>query len=382
MTSRHFQALRALAVPLVCASACATTGRTSVTPAAGDRFFVAGYHAHWTGSSWEDYPWEALDRLYFFEIEAGADGSLMDAHGWPGEWSGLLARARDGGVSVVPTISMHDADAFEELFASPERAARLVDELTAMLAASPDLDGLHLDFEVFRPVDLALRDGYTAFVARLDRALDALDPNLSLSVFALAFDDDDVYNERALAELADYLVVQGYDFHHAADARAGPLAATEGWGRLNWASVLERFLSFGVPARRIVMAVPLYGYEWPVVGAEPGSETRGEAVIVPLAPAADIVPELPRAYAQAAQHGLRRDAESGVPYYAYEDASGWRQGWFEDGESLRAKYAFVREHGLGGIALFPLAYGNTGLWEELRAAFSLPRGGTPPGTPR
>lgn len=373
---------RVLAVLLVCASACATAGPGSMTPTEGNRFFVAGYHAYWTGASWEAYPWEALDRLYFFEIEAGADGSLLDAHGWPGEWSGLLARAREVGVSVVPTISMHDADAFEELFASPERAARLVDEVTAMLAESTDVDGVHLDFEVFRPVDLAVRDGYTAFVARLDRALHALDPALALSAFAMAFDDDDVYNERALAELADYLVVQGYDFHHAADARAGPLGATEGWGRLNWASVLDRFLGFGVPARKIVMAVPLYGYEWPVVGAEPGAETRGEAVLVPLAPAADVVPELPRALARAAEHGLRRDAESGVPFYAYQDASGWRQGWFEDSESLRAKYAFVREHGLGGVALFPLAYGDTGHWEELRAAFSLERGGTPPGTPK
>jgi spore germination protein YaaH len=353
-----------------------------VTPTEGERFFVAGYHAYWTGASWEEYPWDALQRLYLFEIEVGADGSLSDRHGWPEEWSGLLGRARDAGVSLVPTISMHDADAFVELFASPERAARLVVELTALLAASPDLDGLHLDFEVFRPVDLVVRDGYTAFVARLDRALDSLDPTLSLSVFAMAFDDDDVYNERALAELADYLVVQGYDFHPAAGPRAGPLGATEGWGRLNWTSVLDRFLGYGVPARKIVMAVPLYGYEWPVVGPDPGAATRGEAVIIPLAPAADVVPELPRARARALEHGPRRDSESGVPYYVYQDTSGWRQGWFEDGESLRTKYAFVRERGLGGIALFPLAYGDASLWEELRPAFSLPRGRTPPDMPR
>jgi spore germination protein YaaH len=381
-TAGRTHALPALALLLGCASACAAPGPGRVTPTTGQRYFVAGYHAYWTGASWEAYPWDVLDRLYFFEIEVGADGSLADFHGWPEEWSGLVARARDAGVSLVPTISMHDADAFEELFASPERAARLVSELSAMLSASPELDGIHLDLEVFRPVDIAVRDGYTAFVASLDRALDALSSALSLSVFAMAFDDDDVYNERALAELADYLVVQGYDFHHTTDARAGPLGATEGWGRLSWASVLERFLSLGVPARKLVMAVPFFGYEWPVVGPEPGSATRGDAVIVPLAPADDVVPELPRAFARAAEHGVRRDADSGVPYYAYQDDSGWRQGWFEDAESRGAKYAFVREHGLGGVALFPLAYGDATHWQELRTAFSLPRGGAPPGTPR
>jgi spore germination protein YaaH len=367
---------------LLLASGCATSGPRVASPVEGDRFFVAGYHAYWTGTSWDAYPWDVLDRLYFFEIEVGADGSLADSHGWPSEWRHLVARGREAGVSVVPTVSMHDADAFEQLFASAERVARLVEELTAMLKDMPHLDGIHLDFEVFRPVDLAVRDGFTAFVARLERALEALDPRLSLSVFAMAFDDDDVYNERALAELADYLVVQGYDFHHALDERAGPLGATRGWGRLNWTGVLERFLDLGVPLRKIVMAVPLYGYEWPVDGSEPGASTRGEAMILPVAPPPDVVPELPRASARAAEHGVRRDTESGVPYYVYQDSVGWRQGWFEDAESLRQKFDFVREHGLGGVALFPLAYGNRAIWEEVRAAFSPPRGGALPGTPR
>ena len=55
---------------------------------------------------------------------------------------------------------------------------------------------------------------------------------------------------------------------------------------------------------------------------------------------------------------------------------GWTysfQGRFEDAESLRATYDFVREHGLGGVALFPLAYGNAPLWDDLRSAFSRPR---------
>ena len=85
------------------------------------------------------------------------------------------------------------------------------------------------------------------------------------------------------------------------------------------------------------------------------------------------MPELPRAADQAALHGLRREPESGTPYYAFQDDTGWRQGWFEDAASLRAKYAFVRERGLGGVALFPLAYGDAAIWESLRDAFRSPR---------
>jgi len=222
-------------------------------------------------------------------------------------------------------------------------------------------------------VSQEVRDGYTAFVTRLRRRMTETDPAYTLSSFVLAFDDDDVYAERALAEVTDYLVVQGYDFHSAGEPSAGPVAALTGWGRLNWTTVVDRFLGFGVPPRKIVMGVPMYGYEWPTETDRPGSLTRGEAVEVLLAPPAEVLPELPRARAQAARHGVRRDPESNTPYYAFQDANGWRQGWFEDAESLRAKYAFVRERGLGGVALFPLAYGDRALWDDLREAFRRPR---------
>ncbi|MDX1495017.1 MAG: glycosyl hydrolase family 18 protein, partial [Longimicrobiales bacterium] len=291
-------------------------------------------------------------------------------HGWPERWSDAMAAARAAGVQVVPTVSMHDADAFEALFADAGAVARLVDTLLGILATDAELAGLHLDVEVFRPVDPAARDGYTAFVARLAKAMRETHPTRTLSVFVLAFDDDDVYNERALGQIADFVVVQGYDYHSMGSSNAGPVGAVRGWGRLSWENVLARFDGFGVPRERMVMSVPLYGYEWPVVSEEAGAAASGTAVTVPYAAPADILPDAPRARQQGEAHGVRRDPESGSPYYVYRDGDGWRQGWYEDAESLRLKFAFVRENGLGGIALFPLAYGTEELWDELRRAFA------------
>lgn len=353
--------------------ACASAGPPRLsTPTSGDRFFVAGYHPYWADGAWRSYPWDVLDEVYYFELEVGPDGSLADLHSWPEEAGVLLERARSAGATLVPTVSIHGEQAFTDLFRSPASVARLVDEVVDLLRSTPGVGGVHLDFEVFDSVDIDVRDGYTAFVAGLRRRLSETDPSLTLSIFTLAFDDDDAYNERALAELADFLVVQGYDLHHQNDAHAGPLASLSGWDRLNWEEIVARFARLGVPARKIVMAVPLFGYEWPVASAEPGAETRGEAVILPLAPPTDLVPELPRALQQAERYGALRDPY-GTPYYVFQGPDGWHQGWFEDAASLRAKYAFVRNHGLGGVALFPLAYGNAAMWNDLREAFSRPR---------
>lgn len=360
----------ALLLALVVAAGCAAGPAPRVAmPTNVERPFVAGYHAYWTGDAWTGYPMDALDELLFFELEIGADGRITDAHGWPDRWRPMVEAALDAGVQVVPTVSMHDAEAFETVFADASRVSVAVDEILGLLERSPGLSGIQLDVEVFRSVGQDARDGYTAFVAGLAERMRADHPRLSLSVFVLAFDDDDVYNERALGRIADFVVVQGYDYHSMGSANAGPVGPVRGWGRLSWENVLARFDAFGVPRRKIVMSVPLYGYEWPVASEEPGAETLRTGVTVPYTAAEDVLADRPRARDQGERHGVRRDPVSGSPYYVYRNGDGWVQGWFEDAESLRLKYDFVREEGLGGLALFPLAYGDQEIWEGLRAEF-------------
>jgi len=357
---------RAILLLVALTAACATAGRTWTTPVNAPGLFLAGYHPYWAGDGWKAYPRGVLTELYFFELEAGADGRFLDRHGWPDEWAELVADATSGGLQVTPTISMHDADAFESLFRDPAATDRMVDNTVSLLRDTEGLSGLQLDFEVFQPVDSDARDGFTDFVARVSARMEALDPALSLSVFTLAFDDDDVYDEQALAGLADYLVVQGYDYHSMGSDSAGPVAPATGWGRLSWEGVIDRFLDLGISPRRIVMSVPLYGYEWPVESDEPGSPTRGAGVAAPYTAPADVLPELPRAKAQAARHGSVRDEESGSPYYVYRDDTGWWQGWFDDAESLRQKYDLARARGLGALALFPAAYADEDICAGLR----------------
>lgn len=370
MDRRRIGCAASLLLLLVLVAGCAAgPGARVVMPTNLDRPFVAGYHTYWTADAWTDYPMETLDELLFFELEVGADGAILDSHGWPARWRTMRDAALDAGVQVVPTVSMHDPVAFETLFADARSSETLVATLMGLLAVSPELSGLHLDVEVFQRVSSDARDGYTAFVARLARRMRALHPTLSLSVFVLAFDVDDVYNERALGQIADFVVVQGYDYHSMGSATAGPVGPVSGWEGLDWEAVLRRFDDFGVPRDKMVMSVPLYGYEWPVASEEPGARAVGTGVIVPYTAPDDVLPELPRAIDRVQAHGARRDAASGSPYYVFRSDDGWVQGWYEDAESLRLKYRFVRENGLGGIALFPLAYGTEALWEELRGAF-------------
>lgn len=358
-------------VPLLTVWAVAGCASVSPTvrvdvPTSVDRPFVAGYHVYWAEDAWEEYPFDLFDEVFVFEIELGGDGRVADAHGWPTRWQGLVRRGLDAGVQVVPTVSMHDPDAFQGLFEDPARSRVAVRTVLDLLHEVPGLAGVHLDLEVFEPVSADARDGFSAFVVDLAQEMRREFPGRSLSVFTLAFDDDDVYDERVLGAAADYLVVQGYDYHSRGSETAGPVGPLRGWGRLNWEEVVARFVSMGIAPRKLVMSVPLYGYEWPVTSEAPGATVRGVGAEVPYDAPRYLLPDRPRARDQARRLGVRRDFESGSPWYVYRDDSGWVQGWFEDAESVLAKYAFVTENGLGGIAIFPIAYGDADLWAVLR----------------
>lgn len=356
-------ALVGLVVVLGCGGSPQAAGPSVPTGGAGS--FVAGYHAWWAGDAWSGYPLSGLDRLYLFEIELSPDGGLGDTHGWPTRWASLVAAARRAGVSVVPVVTLHPDTAVEALLADERAVERAAVSITGLLAEHPELDGVHLDLEVFRPVAPAARRGYVDLAGAVRASLDRTRPGSVLSVFIPALDVDDAYDEAELAAVADYVVVQGYDLHHRTGTRAGPVAPVEGWGALGWDAVVERLLTLGLDPSTLVMGVPLYGYRWPTEGPEPGSPTRGPGTTIPLVAAPNVVPELPRATIEAERHGVRRDPASASPYYRYRDEDGWVQGWFEDVKSLRAKEDFVRRRGLAGVAYFPLAYAPDSLRREL-----------------
>ena len=338
-------------------------------PRAQKPFYVWAYHPWWVGDAWQQYDWSVLDELLFFDLKIDATGRFSEANGWPLVWLDLIRQARVVHVPITPTISLFSRDDFVLLFSSTLHRRVLVDYLieAVQLTQAP---GVHLDFEIFESVPEVARAGFTAFVRDLRHALDALDGNHMLTMYALAFDPGDVFDESALVPYIDYFVVQGYDLHWKGGATAGPVAPVRGWGTANWEAVLSRFLSLGVPRSKIIMALPFYGYEWPVASPEPGAPTRGAGVSVTYAPVDTTAMPLFRisALERVRQFGFKRDPLSQSPYYVFRDSTGWVQGWFEDPVSIREKIQFVKQHRLAGIAIFVPAYDNGELFRVIREA--------------
>ena len=123
------------------------------------------------------------------------------------------------------------------------------------------------------------------------------------------------------------------------------------------AGSVQAFLAAGVPAAKLLIGVPFYGYGWTQVPDvaqgvfEEGTPVRGDR---------------PYNFIQSliARSKVYRDPPSQTPWLFDGDAF-WT---FDDPVSVHAKAAYAREHGLGGLMIWELS-GDTSQGALLTAAY-------------
>ena len=110
-----------------------------------------------------------------------------------------------------------------------------------------------------------------------------------------------------------------------------------------------------IPAGKILMGIPNYGYDWVVGSSSP-------ATVVSNVGAINI----------AVQNNAQIffDETSKTPYFNYRDGSGRRhEVWFEDARSIQAKMDLVREFELAGVSFWHIGTYFAQAWEVLTANF-------------
>ena len=341
-------------------------------PAATLTHVVHGYHPYWIADAAADgYRWDLLSHLAYFSYEVDpANGEAATIRNWLG--SAVIDRAKAEGVQVLLTVTNFGAANNRTLLSSEAARDTLIARLVGLLAERGG-HGVNLDFESV-PGDM--REALVLFAADLRRALDAARdaghiPGAVISVAAPAVDWNGGWDVAALSAPVDLFFVMCYDYSWSASANAGPVAPIRGMS-YNVERSLRWYLDQGVPAAKLLMGVPYYGYDWPVIDGNAGAATTGRATA--------------RTYATVRQSlggWTRQWSETFLnPWVAYE-ASSWRQLWYDDEESIDHKYDLVHELGIGGTGMWALGYdqGYDALWSKIEQHFTRPAHVEAPGVP-
>lgn len=196
--------------------------------------------------------------------------------------------------------------------------------------------GLDIDFEY---VPREVREAYVAWLAFIGASLrengyflmTALAPKVSPDQPGLLYEGHDYYG---IGRVSDYVLLMTYEWGYT----YGPPMAVAPIPQV------RRVLDYAVteiPAQKIYMGIPNYGYDWTLPFVRGSSRARSignvEAIEIAAANRTEIL------FDEAAMS----------PYFYYTDEQGRAHAvWFEDARSIDAKMSLIREYGFYGAGVW------------------------------
>lgn len=210
-------------------------------------------------------------------------------------------------------------------------------------ALSLGLDGINLDFERLGS------DSGIHFVQFL-RELSILcrDNGLVLSVDNyVPFHFNDYYRLDIQGQVADYVIIMGYDEHWHGSKEPGSVASID-----YVSGGIDKTLE-EVPAQKVVNALPFYTILWKTKGTEVTDEYLTMNNQADFLKRVNIQPQ----WEESTCQNYLTWTTDGVTY----------QIWLEDAESISVKLNVMNNRGIGGVAVWRLGYGTAAVWELINA---------------
>lgn len=215
--------------------------------------------------------------------------------------------------------------------------------------------GLNIDFERIPPEDRQL---YNNFLRRVVAAMRPLNYPVSTALAPKPEDYETgswhgAHDYMAHGEIVDFVIIMTYEWGWS----GGPPFAV---APLNLVRDVINYAVSVIPRKKIMMGMPLYGYDWPLPYMPGGPWARR------------VSPQ--DAIAIAAKYGtfIQYDWTSQAPFFNYYDENGvGHVVWFEDARSAEAKLMLASNYGLRGVSYWVLGSSFPQNWAVLDNMFQI-----------
>lgn len=205
------------------------------------------------------------------------------------------------------------------------------------------LDGINLDFE---RLDAESGPHFVQFLRELSVLCRSNGLVLSVDNY-VPFNFNDFYRLDIQGQVADYVIIMGYDEHWHGSGDPGSVASIE-YVSGGITRTLEE-----VPAQKVVNALPFYTILWKVDGANVTDEYLTLNNTESFLSRVNITPEW--------------DETTCQNYAEWSSGNVTYKIWLEDMESLRVKLNVMSTNNIGGVAVWQLGYGTPAVWELISA---------------
>jgi len=295
-----------------------------------------------------------LSELLVFSYGFTPEGMLVEPL-WDDEW--MIEAAMRFGTRPILTLTPFGEDGqfnnqlISKLINNQDSINMLINELLRTMEQKRYM-GVDIDFEFIKEED---RDAFSAFVGNVAETMRAygyetsvaLAPKTSKEQRGILVSGKDY---RALGEAADYVLLMTYEWGYT----YGPPMAV---APLNQVRRVVEYALTEIPAEKINLGIPNYGYDWPL------PFERG----VTAARTINNVQAVRIAIEQRAE--IQFDETAMSPYFTYTENGVRHEVWFEDVRSLTAKFDLIKEYNLRGCSYWQIMQFFRANWLSLREQF-------------
>ncbi|MBQ0037454.1 MAG: LysM peptidoglycan-binding domain-containing protein [Clostridiales bacterium] len=242
----------------------------------------------------------------------------------------------------------------EQVLTDPALQQRLLQQIQTVMQEK-GYTGLDVDFEYIRG-DLA--DAYAAFIRFLQQNLSPQGYTVVVALAPKTYADQpgllyEAHDYAALGAAADAVLLMTYEWGYT----YGPPLAVAPLPQVQ--QVLQFALSV-IPAEKIYLGIPLYGYDWPLPYEQ--GITRAQS----------LSPDQALALARDTGTDIQYDETAQAPWFRYTARDGRaHEVWFEDARSAQAKLRLAASSGLRGVGLWSLMRRGSQFYLVLNADYNI-----------
>lgn len=357
---------------------------------------VYGFLPYWNISEEDNLRYNLLTHVAYFGLDYKPDGTIntLDEDrnqepGWHKLSSGITSQVfrktkSHQGKTIIVMRAMTQ-DLIESIVNNKNHRQNLIDS-TLNVFGSKNFDGINIDFEYAGTPDQNTKNNFSLLVKDLSLACKKKNPSceMSIDVFADSAVNNRLWDYAQITRHLDYVIIMAYDYYRASSTQAGPVAPLRGVCSdfqtdrptcltYDVARAIADFTKV-VPAEKIILGVPYYGYQWQTASNSFLSNTyEGSGSTATYKRVQDLLWDAQLENKNKVL-GLQThwNDTTLTPWLTYKETDGsLTQIHYEDERSLGLKYDLVNQSNIAGIAIWALGYDGDwpNLWNLLEEKF-------------